>query len=71
MEVGRYSKFDNSIKIKKVKVENDAIQLDYKHVWDGEFKYTDENDDYWRHYSRSGSLYDALDGEAEAIWNID
>lgn len=46
MEVGRYSKFDNSIKIKKAKVKNGAVQLDYNYIWDGEFKYTDEGDDY-------------------------
>ena len=80
MEVGSYSKETNSIVTKKAKVKNDVVLLDKigDYVWDGDFRYTKEpysNEDdtpsSWENYTIEDSLYDALGGEMEAIWNID
>ena len=42
------------------------------YIWDGQFRYTKEDRGTgWENYSREDSIYDALGGEMDAIWNID
>lgn len=82
MMVGHYSKETNSIIKEKAKVKDNAVQLDDEgdYVWDGKFRYTNycnEDEfhspwvDYTDKYTVEDSLYDALGGEMDAVWNID
>ena len=81
MMVGHYSKETNSIIKEKAKVKDNAVQLDDEgdYVWDGKFRYTNCNEDefhspwvdYTDKYTIEDSLYDALGGEMDAVWNID
>ena len=81
MMVGHYSKETNSIIKEMAKVKDNAVQLDDEgdYVWDGKFRYTNCNEDefhspwvdYTDKYTIEDSLYDALGGEMDAVWNID
>ena len=77
MQIGNYSKEHDCVSYKRAKVYNGGevcIEsfLQY-YYWDDGFKIGvgDIANSNWEKYTIEDSLYDALGGEMEAIWNID
>ena len=85
MQIGEYSKRYGYIKKKGARVDEDnnvfiVDKWDVRYYWnDGFSDYEIVEDDCsgvnvpsnWDDYSYEDSLYDALDGHMDAIWNID
>ena len=84
MQIGDYSKKYNRVSCKAADVYGDEVCIvrewdEYYYYWNDVFKEEIEDNDYsnvsvpsdWDDYSYEDSLYDALGGEMDAIWNID
>ena len=74
IEIGWYDEEHDSIVHETAEMEDGMVLLDDEgdYIWDGQFRYTKEDRGTgWENYSREDSIYDALGGEMDAIWNID
>ena len=84
MEIGKYSKRFGEIDIKVASVYDNKVYIistcteeyywnDGFHQWefDDYFLRDDNVPSDWEDYTREDSLYDALGGQMDAIWNID
>jgi len=84
MQIGEYSEEYETIIRRDARVYNDEVDIydDWRihYTWNDRFSdYEEENEDYsgvnvpsdWDDYSHDDSLYDALGGEMDAMWNID
>ena len=78
MYVGEYIKADDYIACRGARVIEDQVILGTYYYWNDGFVDTCEDDDEddgnpspWENYTIEDSLYDALGGEMDAIWNID
>jgi len=81
MQIGKYSKEFDTIDCKIANVYKTEVQILKDYYWDDRFVDLLEEEEYdcgynnapsdWDDYSYKDSLYDALGGEMEAIWNID
>lgn len=85
MQIGEYSKRYGYIETKGARVDEDnnvyiVDKWNERYYWnDGFSDYEIDEDDYggvnvpsnWDDYTHEDSLYDALGGEMDAVWNID
>ena len=85
MQIGEYSKRYGYVQTKGARVDEDdnvyiVDEWNERYYWnDGFSDYEYEEDDYsgvnvpsnWDDYSIDDSMYDALGGEMDAVWNID
>ena len=81
MQIGKYSKEFDVIDCRVAEVHKTEVQIWEDYYWDDGFVdlYEEEENECghnntpsdWDDYSYEDSLYDALGGEMDAIWNID
>ena len=84
MQIGEYFKRYGYIETKGARVDEDnnvyiVDKWNERYYWNDGFRYEIDEDDYggvnvpsnWDDYTHEDSLYDALGGEMDAVWNID
>lgn len=84
MQIGEYSKRYGKIETRGARVDEDnnvyiVDKWKERYYWNDGFRYEIDEDDSggvnvpsnWDDYTHEDSLYDALGGEMDAVWNID